>query len=88
MKIGNQEWTCSKCNQVITQNKYTWLIMEDLLFELKIHYHCKFKHKRGFFTSKGITKRLLLLLPFGIAQVIVLILWLITYPFWILHEII
>lgn len=86
MKYGSSTWKCPKCNKEIVQNKYTWLMIDMLLHEIKIHYHCKFKHGIGYFTLRGIIKRWLILIPFGLINIITLILWLITYPFWILHE--
>jgi hypothetical protein len=76
------------CDETITQNHYTWLFIDSLLFDLKVHYHCKNEHGHGFYKTKGIIKRLLLLLPSVIANIFTFILWLITYPFWWIHELV
>ena len=56
------------------------------LFEEKVHYHCKNKHGHGFYKIKGIIKRLLFLIPSVLINIIALILWSLTYPFWWIHE--
>jgi len=86
MKIGKISHRCSICEREIIQNKYSWLLIDGLLFDFKIHLHYKIKHRERYFTVKGIIKRISFLIPFTILNVLGLILLVITYPFWALHE--
>jgi len=86
MKCGKTTWKCPICEKIVTQNHYTWLFIDSLLFDLRVHYHCKHVHGKKYFSTKGISKRLLFLIPSVIANTLTLILWGLTYPIWLLHE--
>jgi len=86
VKIGRTSHKCSICNKEISQSKYSWLFIEYLLLDFKIHLHYKFKHKERYFTPKGIVKRVAMLIPFAIINILTLTVVMITYPFWIIHE--
>lgn len=86
MKSGVTTWHCTECNKDIVQNNYSWLFIDSLLFDISTYYHCKFKHGKTIGRTSVIAIRLLFFIPLAILNVITVILLLITYPFWALHE--
>jgi len=78
---------CSICHKEIkVEVSISNCLFYEYWFDIKRHYHYKFRHKKQFFTSKGIIKRwfgfIILLLITGLFAP----LYLITYPFKALHE--
>lgn len=78
---------CGICNKII-KHKHRFFIIDELIFDLKKHYHYLFKHKIRYYNLKRILNMWLILTLLTPANVLLLGIKLITYPFWILHEIV
>lgn len=79
---------CKYCNEEVfvePKNVIQYMI-SDYVLKLKCHIHWKQKHGLKYLTKKGLTKSILMCTLGMPLAVIVLIVWLITYPAWWLHE--
>ena len=77
---------CGYCNEVITKEK-NWknTLFFNELYLLKIAEHMEDKHEMNFKKGKRVLyKRMVFKIP---RKVIGAILWIVTLPFWIIHEI-
>jgi len=85
MKYGKTTWKCS-CGETVTHDNSSWLIINELLFKLKVHKHCRSKHLKRYYSNLGLLKAYIELILFGVVNVFTIIFWALTYPFWALHE--
>jgi len=78
---------CSKCGETIEVIVKNFLqdTIADFALDLKTHFHYK-KHNINYLSSKGLAKRFLWLFLALIIGCIIFPIWLITYPFWWIHE--
>ena len=79
---------CKICNEhlVINTNNMFKDIFADTLLLLKVHKHYKKEHDKQYLSKKGLLRQyitILILLTFVIPFAM---LFLITYPFWWIHE--
>jgi hypothetical protein len=80
---------CKYCEEKISIKSETFIqyLTSDYILRLKYHIHLK-KHNKKYLTIKGLIKSLIVFLLALIGTAMILPIWLITFPFWWLHEII
>ena len=78
---------CGICNKTI-KHKYGFFIIDELVFDFKVHFHYLFRHKTRYFNFKRTIKMWLFLILLVPLNVLFLGIKLATYPFWLLHEIV
>lgn len=82
---------CRHCDKLIVIKEPRWFIFGDTLHRLTLIIHVLFKHynvvkkskKEAFATTTKVIAKFLLLLPL---QILYLVVKMITFPFWFLHE--
>jgi len=87
-KLGKISANCSECNELI-ELKRSWITRifdHELLFDIKLHNHYKYKHNYPYYTLKGIAKTYIGLIFLLLIKICLMPMYLITYPIWWMHE--
>jgi hypothetical protein len=79
---------CRVCGEQIELEAHNAVqrFFQEIIFDLKLHFHYKSKHQYGFFTKKGLIKRVGALCLLLLIFIVVMPIFLITYPFWWIHD--
>lgn len=84
MKTSRRCGICGEKVEFETENTFLYLIADNIL-DLKTHFHYK-KHNKKYLKTKGVFKRLGILFAIFLLILILLPIYLITLPFWWIHE--
>jgi len=78
---------CKICNEEIFIESNNWLqnIASDAVLVLKCHIHLK-THGKRLLTLEGIFRRIIIVILTFLLAFLVLPVWLVTLPFWWIHE--
>jgi len=78
---------CRECGEEISVVSKNWLqdLASNAFLELKCHIHFK-SHDKSLLKFEGILRRIVIIILTFLLALIVSPIWLITFPFWWIHE--
>ncbi len=84
-KVSKRCHICGETIEVIPKNHLQELA-SDYFLSLKTHFHYKKEHNTAYLKTKGVIKRVLKIFGCFLLGICLFPIWLITYPFWWIHE--